>query len=166
MNKPFSLQVYLLIHNTILCRLRFGFVVNYNYIIIIYDYMTIVCVELIPFWSMMSQWGIMGTQDGAPWLPTTQLVMLLRSYVNAFHNVTLGDAKILTVEPRWFERGVKEAIHIQISKPPGVGVERSTFWTLWIYIPQDTAAIPSWHSKNTYGWSEEACSAVKSISVW
>ena len=33
------------------------------------------------------------------------------------HQVDIEQAKILAVEPRWFERGVKEAIHIRVSKP-------------------------------------------------
>ena len=33
------------------------------------------------------------------------------------HSVQLDKVKILDVEPRWFERGVKEAIHIKVNKP-------------------------------------------------
>ena len=34
-----------------------------------------------------------------------------------FHSITLDNTKILSVEPKWFERGVKEAIHIRALKP-------------------------------------------------
>ena len=33
------------------------------------------------------------------------------------HDVDISEAKILTVEPRWFERGVKEAIYIRQNRP-------------------------------------------------
>ena len=33
------------------------------------------------------------------------------------HQVNMADTKILGTEPRYFERGVKEAIHINTSKP-------------------------------------------------
>jgi len=33
------------------------------------------------------------------------------------HSVSLESARILAVEPRWFERGVKEAIHIRVVAP-------------------------------------------------
>ena len=34
------------------------------------------------------------------------------------HNISMSNTKILTTEPRWFERGVKEAIHIRTNQPP------------------------------------------------
>ena len=34
------------------------------------------------------------------------------------HTVHIEEAKILTVEPKWFERGVKEAIYIRALHPP------------------------------------------------
>ena len=36
---------------------------------------------------------------------------------NPDHNITLENTKILSVENKWFERGVKEAIHIQALNP-------------------------------------------------
>jgi len=36
---------------------------------------------------------------------------------NPDHGIELHNTKILAVEPRWFERGVKEAIHIELEKP-------------------------------------------------
>lgn len=33
------------------------------------------------------------------------------------HNVNITNTKVLAVEPRWFERGVKEAIHIRLHRP-------------------------------------------------
>ena len=33
------------------------------------------------------------------------------------HNIQLENTKILTVEPKWFERGVKESIYIRALKP-------------------------------------------------
>ena len=33
------------------------------------------------------------------------------------HSVEMDSVKILDIEPRWFERGVKEAIHIRVNKP-------------------------------------------------
>ena len=33
------------------------------------------------------------------------------------HNINLDNARILEVESRWYERGVKEAIHIRVAKP-------------------------------------------------
>ena len=36
---------------------------------------------------------------------------------NLNHNITLANTKILSVEHKWFERGVKEAIHIQALNP-------------------------------------------------
>ena len=33
------------------------------------------------------------------------------------HTITLENTKILSVEHKWFERGVKEAIHIRALKP-------------------------------------------------
>ena len=33
------------------------------------------------------------------------------------HNIDLKQTKVLAVEPKWFERGVKEAIHIRIEEP-------------------------------------------------
>ena len=34
------------------------------------------------------------------------------------HTVHIEEAKILTVEPKWFERGVKEVIYIRALHPP------------------------------------------------
>ena len=34
------------------------------------------------------------------------------------HNISMSNTKILTTEPRWFERGVKEAIYIRTNQPP------------------------------------------------
>ena len=36
---------------------------------------------------------------------------------NPDHAITLENTKILAVEHKWFERGVKEAIHIRALKP-------------------------------------------------
>ena len=36
---------------------------------------------------------------------------------NPNHNITLENTKILSVEHKWFERGVKEAIHIRALNP-------------------------------------------------
>ena len=36
---------------------------------------------------------------------------------NSNHNITLEKTKILLVEHKWFERGVKEAIHIRALNP-------------------------------------------------
>ena len=44
------------------------------------------------------------------------------------HNIHMETAKILEVEPKWFERGVKEAIHIQTSKP---SLNRHGGWYNW-----------------------------------
>ena len=33
------------------------------------------------------------------------------------HHIDMDNAKILEVEPKWFERGVREAIHIRMLKP-------------------------------------------------
>ena len=33
------------------------------------------------------------------------------------HSIDLDKTRILAVEPRWFERGVKEAIHIRLNNP-------------------------------------------------
>ena len=33
------------------------------------------------------------------------------------HTVSLRNTKVLAVEPKWFERGVKEAIHIKLERP-------------------------------------------------
>ena len=33
------------------------------------------------------------------------------------HNITLENTEVLTVEPKWFERGVKEAIYIRAIQP-------------------------------------------------
>ncbi len=33
------------------------------------------------------------------------------------HTVDVKNTKILAVEPRWYERGVKEAVHICTAKP-------------------------------------------------
>ena len=33
------------------------------------------------------------------------------------HSISMDDTKILEVEPKWFERGVKEAIHIRVTHP-------------------------------------------------
>ena len=33
------------------------------------------------------------------------------------HSISIEDTKVLTVEPRWHERGIKEAINIRIHQP-------------------------------------------------
>ena len=33
------------------------------------------------------------------------------------HSIDLDKTRILAVEPRWFERGAKEAIHIRLNNP-------------------------------------------------
>ena len=52
-------------------------------------------------------------------LPSTSTSEVLRHLHSETpsHLVSLDKVKILDVDPRWFERGVKEAIHIRISKP-------------------------------------------------
>ena len=36
---------------------------------------------------------------------------------NPENHVDMDEVKVLTVEPRWFERGVREAIHIRMEQP-------------------------------------------------
>ena len=52
---------------------------------------------------------------------------------NPGHTIEMENTKILTVEPRWFERGVKEAIYIRATKPSlnkdGGRFNLSPIWT-------------------------------------
>ena len=36
---------------------------------------------------------------------------------NPEHQVDMDEVNILAVEPRWFEKGVREAIHIRVEQP-------------------------------------------------
>ena len=49
------------------------------------------------------------------------------------HSIDIANAEILEVEPRWFERGVKEAIHIRTLCPSlnkdGGSYNLSPIWT-------------------------------------
>ena len=57
--------------------------------------------------------GLEKTGDQVPPLPRSQNIHT----DNPNHNITLENTKILSVEHKWFERGVKEAIYITAMNP-------------------------------------------------
>ncbi len=48
-------------------------------------------------------------------------------------SISMNDTKIVEVEPKWFKRGVKEAIHIRVTHPSlnkdGGKIQSTSVWT-------------------------------------
>ena len=74
------------------------------------------------------------------------------------HHVDLEEVKILDREPRWFERGVKEAIYIRVNQPT-LNRDGGRYKLPNAYDPVLTSLVPKVRTQQQTGHSaEESCS--------